>query len=350
MSRKQTQPYEAHDMYQSARPFAGFFVSCILLSTLCWAEDMADSRDHPLLKRFAGSEIVGYDVKRFDAYELQTSTYRRYDLASKRREFAKPALHLEGARTTIWYEAPGNTGSTELIRNYQNELKAQRFEILYDSTNDSAAGTWVNFLAPFAESTVKTTRSSYVFYAADAGGVRVTSAKLSRPEGDVYVHLTAVQWSADDGIFKAKKGAYLAVEIVEIQPMEQNMVLVNAEGIARAIDSAGRIGLYALYFDTNKADLTPDSKPELAEIAKYLKANPTLKLRVVGHTDSVGGFEFNLDLSKRRAEAVVAALAKDFGIAADRLAAHGVAYLSPVASNATEEGRAKDRRVELVPW
>lgn len=74
-----------------------------------------------------------------------------------------------------------------------------------------------------------------------------------------------------------------------------------------------------------------------------------MKLHVVGHTDNVGGYDSNLGLSKRRAEAVVAALSRDFGIAAERLTANGVAYLAPVAVNTTEEGRAKNRRVELVP-
>ena len=87
----------------------------------------------------------------------------------------------------------------------------------------------------------------------------------------------------------------------------------------------------------------------MEEIAKLLKAEPELKLHVVGHTDNVGGYEANLSLSKPRADAVVAARVKDYGISAERLTSNGVAYLAPVAANTTEEGRAKNRRVELVP-
>ena len=101
--------------------------------------------------------------------------------------------------------------------------------------------------------------------------------------------------------------------------------------------------------DFNKADIQPASKPALEEIAKLLQADAGLALHVVGHTDNVGSYEANLQLSKRRAEAVVAALTAEYGVSASRLTANGVANLAPVAVNSTEEGRAKNRRVELVP-
>ena len=127
--------------------------ACLLGSA--WAADLPGSKDHPLLKRFRGSEIVAYEVKRFDTFELPTSTFKRYNLETKKWEFAAEPLKLEGSRTQIWYEAPG-AGSTELIRNYQNELTAQGFTILYDSSKDPAAVHWVNFLAPFADLKIKT--------------------------------------------------------------------------------------------------------------------------------------------------------------------------------------------------
>lgn len=316
---------------------------------IAWASDLPSSKDHPLLKRFRGSEIVAYETKRFDTYELQTSTFKRYNLETKRREFAEEPLKLEGARMQIWYEAPGAASATELIRNYQNELTAQGFTILYDSTKDPSAINWTNFLAPFADQHIKTNRSNYVFYAANPTGIRVTSARLERPQGDVYVYLTAVEWGNDDAIYKARQGAYVAVDVIELRPMVQDMVVVSADEMSKALASTGRVALYGILFDFNQADIKPESRPALAEIAKLLKQEPGLKLHVVGHTDNVGGFDFNLGLSKRRADAVVAALTREYGIAANRLTANGVASLAPVAVNTTEEGRAKNRRVELVP-
>jgi outer membrane protein OmpA-like peptidoglycan-associated protein len=235
------------------------------------------------------------------------------------------------------------------MRNYQNELKASNFQILYDSAKDPSAKSWVNFLSAFQGMEIKTNRAYYVFRAADEKGIRVTSAKLVRPEGDVYVYLTAVEWPKDDPTYKAKKGAYMAVDIIESKVMTQNMVVVSADEMSKAIIATGRVALYGILFDSNKADIKVESKAALDEIAKYLKTNTSMKLHVVGHTDNVGGLDANLALSKRRAEAVVTALTGQYGITASRLKANGVAYLAPVAVNTTEDGRAKNRRVELVP-
>ncbi len=313
------------------------------------AADLPGSKDHPLLKRFAGSEIVGYESKRFESYQLQTSTFKNYDTGTYERSYASAPLTVEGAFTRIWYESQGETSATELIRNYQNELKGKGFQILYDSTKDAAAKNWTNYLAVFSRQEIKTNRSNYIFFAANSKAVKVTSAKLQRPEGDVYVHLTAVEWPKDDGVYKAKKGAYIAVDIIETKGMTQNMVVVSADEMSKTITATGRVALYGILFDTNKADIKPESKAALDEIAKYLKTSPAVKLHVVGHTDNVGGLASNLGLSRQRADAVVAALTKQYGIAASRLTSNGVAYLAPVAVNTTEDGRAKNRRVELVP-
>lgn len=325
------------------------FATALTLSHSALAADLPGAKDHPLLKRFGGSEIVAYDTKRFEEYELQTSTFKTFDLDAKRRVFVKPALKVEGAFTRIWYEAAGDISATELIRNYQNELKAKGFQILYDSSQDSAATKWTNYLAYFTGMEIKTNRAYYVFRAAEEKLTKVTSAKLERPEGNVYVHLTAVEWAKDDATFKAKKGAYIAVDIIESKPMAQNMVVVSADEMSKSIASTGRVALYGIYFDTGKAEIKPESKAALDEIAKFLKANASMKLHVVGHTDNVGGLEPNLGLSRHRADSVVAALTKQYGVVANRLTANGVAYLAPVAVNTTEEGRAKNRRVELVP-
>ena len=116
----------------------------------------------------------------------------------------------------------------------------------------------------------------------------------------------------------------------------------------KAIDATGRIALYGIHFDTDKTEIKPASKETLAQIAKLLTDQGELELVVVGHTDNQGKLDYNMDLSKRRAEAVKRALVADYGIEAGRLAAWGVGYLAPVASNRAEDGRARNRRVELV--
>jgi outer membrane protein OmpA-like peptidoglycan-associated protein len=118
--------------------------------------------------------------------------------------------------------------------------------------------------------------------------------------------------------------------------------------MATAISNQGRVALYGIYFDFNKSDLKPESDPTLEQITRLLKKQSALKLLVVGHTDNVGSFSFNMDLSQRRAASVVNALGTRYGISKDRLTPLGISFASPMESNKTEEGRAKNRRVELV--
>jgi outer membrane protein OmpA-like peptidoglycan-associated protein len=319
-----------------------------LLLGAAQAQDMAGAKDHPAVKRFAGSTIVGYEVRNFDEVDFQTSTYTELNLDSYARRYVQPPLHLEGRLTRLWYEAPGQTRSLELYRNYVNELAAGGFQTLYDSTKDPKAGQWTNFLAPMSggkQDAIKNNRSEYVIYAASTSGLRTGTFQ----KGNTTVRLIAIDWPKEDQIYKARQGAYIAVDILETKAMEQNMVVVSASDIDKSITATGKVAIYGIHFDTGKADVKPESKPSLEQIAAYLKGNAQAKLHVVGHTDSVGGFDSNLQLSRRRADAVVAALVRDYGIAAARLTGNGVASLAPVASNASDEGRAKNRRVELVP-
>jgi outer membrane protein OmpA-like peptidoglycan-associated protein len=142
-------------------------------------------------------------------------------------------------------------------------------------------------------------------------------------------------------------GPQYTLVIVERQAMKQEVV-ANAEAMKGGLAEVGHVEVPGIFFDFNKSDVKPESKPALDEVAKLLKANPSLKAWVVGHTDSVGSPESNLTLSSARAAAVVKALVTNYGISAIRLKGYGVGPFAPVASNDTEEGKAKNRRVELV--
>ncbi len=324
---------------------AAVFALCAIAT---FAQDMPGSRDHLAVKRFGGSTLVGYTEKNFEAVEFQTSTFTRFDLASSKRVYANPPLELEGKLTRIWYEAAGNTTSTELFRNYANELTSAGFTAIYDSTRDQKATQWSNFLANFSSGRAddtKNIRSLYVFYSAPAKSIKTGTFQ----KGNLYVRVVTVDWGSDAVSYKAKQGAYAAVDILETKSMVQNMVVVSASDMSKSIASNGKVAIYGIFFDTNKADVKPESKPSLEQIATFMKNEPAMRLHVVGHTDSVGGFEANMSLAKRRADAIVAALTREYGVAAARLTANGVAHLAPVATNTTDEGRTKNRRVELVP-
>ena len=138
----------------------------------------------------------------------------------------------------------------------------------------------------------------------------------------------------------------MLVEVVEPDVLEKKMVTISAEEIGSAIGADGKIVLYGVLFDFDKATITPESAPQLEEMARYLKENGNVKVYIVGHTDNVGKLDYNLKLAAR-AEAVVNSLAAN-GIDAQRMASKGVGPFVPVASNRTEEGQTLNRRVELV--
>lgn len=142
-------------------------------------------------------------------------------------------------------------------------------------------------------------------------------------------------------------GEKYELTIIEKAEMAQEVV-ADAKSLMSDIQARGSASVYGIYFDFDKADIKPESEPAIKEIAKLLQENKGLKLYVVGHTDNVGTIDYNMKLSKARADAVVKELVTKHKISADRLKAYGVGSLAPVASNRTEDGRAKNRRVELV--
>jgi len=272
--------------------------------------------DHPLIKPYPGSTGGIKSEREFDEYVLITGPLKDSKLTKSQR--------LEGKVTEIQYITPAGRSVLEVYRNYEAALKQAGFQVLF-ACNAAQCGTgWLR---------VKGLEDVM----AGQANTRVLTAKLARPEGDVYValHMPA-------------SGGKTVINIIEVKPMESGMVTVNAAALAGDITRAGHVAVYGIYFDTGKADIKPESDPVLAEISKLLKENAALKLHVVGHTDNVGALAMNMDLSKRRAAAVMQALVTKHGIAAARLQAEGVGPLAPVTSNKTEDGRAKNRRVELV--
>jgi outer membrane protein OmpA-like peptidoglycan-associated protein len=176
---------------------------------------------------------------------------------------------------------------------------------------------------------------------------RYLSTRLSYPDGEVHVSL----YVAINGINNFKETynyPVVLLEVVETKAMETEKVTVNAEAMAKDLGRTGHVSIYGIYFDTDKAEIKPGSEPTLKEMAKLLRENPGLKVYIVGHTDNVGSLTYNLDLSQRRAESVVKALVTLHGADRNRMVAKGVGPLSPVAPNKNEEGRGKNRRVELV--
>lgn len=125
-------------------------------------------------------------------------------------------------------------------------------------------------------------------------------------------------------------------------------VAESEKTIYDALSSAGRWTTQGILFDTGKSDIKPESTPTLKQIAAALKEHPELKVEIQGHTDNVGKADANLKLSQSRADAVKKVLAAEYGVKADQLTAKGYGDTKASADNKTAEGRANNRRVELV--
>jgi len=320
--------------------------------------DLEEGADHPMVSRYEGSIILGYDAREFDELELPLGPIRRID--SDRGIVVEPSSsqRLEGRLTRVLYVAPANRSPLEIVRNYEQELGRAGFEILYSCAREECGGDdgWLSeyYLysddrqlndAPPGASGVPGQITEYAFnFPKDQ---RYMAGKLARAEGDVYASVY-VAIETFDHFPETRDHALILLDVVETVPMETGKVTVDASAMARDIAATGRVVLYGIHFDTDKSDIKPESEPTLTEIARLLQQDPTLSLNVVGHTDNVGGQEYNQNLSERRAASVVTYLTDRQGIDASRLTPVGAGMSSPIASNDTEEGRAKNRRVELV--
>ncbi|MEX3009961.1 OmpA family protein [Hoeflea sp. TYP-13] len=293
-----------------------------ILSSASIAEDIAGSADHPLVGRFDGSFIVAYDVREFDEYNFvdEPATQRNPDNL-------KP---LEGAVTRIAYTLDADKSLAEVARNFELGLKEKGFEIVFEcKTKECGGGNLAYALDTFPLPKM----------IVDPFNFRYLGAKRTNDEGEVYA---SVVISAD-----THKKIRTQVTVVVVDKLAFQMV--DAKAMQDAFAEKGSVALYGIYFDTDKADIKPESAPTLEQMAMFLKGAPELSVVIVGHTDNQGDMKYNLDLSHRRAQSVVDALAASYGIGKDRMVAAGAGFLAPVAPNDTEDGRAKNRRVEMIP-
>jgi len=270
-------------------------VASLLLGLLCLSlpaaaeqKDDPNCKDHPLFTRMPGSWLRSCSEKEFDTHA--------FPLGKGKTE------QVEGRLWQLTYypqpDSKQKPSELQILRNFENAVTKLGGTVL---------------VADKAKETLKLTKDGKEFWV------------------DLWAEFT---------------GKY-GMTIVEKSAMAQDIV-ANAAVFSNDIRTTGHAAIYGILFDTGKADIKPESAQAIGEVAKLLKADAALKVFVVGHTDGVGGVDANLKLSQARAEAVVQALVREHGIAAARLKSFGNGPFAPVAPNDAEEGRAKNRRVELV--
>lgn len=263
----------------------------ILTASCAYAQNDAEgSKDPVLFSRMPGYHIYRYDDLQFDQYEFRISSNR--------------TQAVQGNSLFIIYDPNENIqipSPLQIGLNYINAAKSVGGQLVYEYH--------------------------------DPGEDVIVKVSKNNQETWAYICATG-------------NGSY-SIHLIEKQAMKQDVV-ADASTMGKSIKESGKATLYGIYFDTGKADVKPESDATLGEITKLLKNDPGLKLYVVGHTDNTWTLEGNMKLSQDRATAVVNVLVSKYSVAASRLKACGDGPTAPVATNDTEEGRALNRRVELV--
>jgi outer membrane protein OmpA-like peptidoglycan-associated protein len=269
----------------------------VVVALPCAAQekDIPGSKDPRLLTRMPGFYISGYKDVQFDAHEFLVQTPK-----------AVGKQHAEGHQTYWRYDITSAAAATppsklQIARNYQNAVERLGGKKMYD------AGPGNDYDSTFL---------------------------ISKNGTDTWIELNPI-------------GTMYTLLIVEVQKMQQDVV-ANADALKGGLADSGHVEVPGIFFDTAKSDIKPESGPAIDEIAKLLTNSPALKVGIVGHTDMVGDATANLKLSQARAQSVITDLVSRHGIAAARLVAFGAGPWAPVASNKTDDGRARNRRVELV--
>lgn len=324
--------------------FCFLVLAALLAAFPAHASDAPGSHDSPLVSRYSGSTIIGYAHSAYSALDIAAGP-EQYHCCKGHPGFAK-TKHAEGDVTRIIYVDPRGRSPLEVFRNYQDALKNGGFTILYSCDGASCGKLFHQAIYPQSEELHQSQQTEFAFGTVE--DQHYLFAEHDDAKGNAYVALYTATDVNDAGTYEGPSRTMSYLQVVTAKPMQEKMVTVDADAMARDIAARGHVAIYGVYFDFNKASLKPGSKSALGQMAKLLASRPDLKVYVVGHTDNVGTIGYNLDLSRRRAKAVAQALETTYHIATARLAAYGVGPLAPVASNATDAGRARNRRVELV--
>jgi OOP family OmpA-OmpF porin len=251
--------------------------------------DIKGSKDHPLISRMPDFWISEYKDNEFDSYKFIGADN-------------KPLI-IEGHKYSILYKLKSGVsdpGTLKIIRNFQDALKKIGGKVVLDDSFN-----------------------------------KLSTIQIQKDGKETWIEV------------RCYSGIMYRLSIVEREIMKQEIV-ADANAMRNDINISGHVSLYGIFFDTGKSELKAESDSAIIQISILLNKDVSLKLYVVGHTDNVGSIDANMKLSKERADEVVKTLVTKYGIAADRLKSYGVASLAPVKSNDNEEGRAKNRRVELV--
>jgi OOP family OmpA-OmpF porin len=324
--------------------------SLFMAATMADAADLPGSKDPEGFRRFEGSEIIHYAASPHGQYFLARGE------GAVGAGFEKQE-RVEGSIVRVVYKAPLGTASAEIFRNYQQMLTELGFEETFKLDSGSLyALSAKDFQQRFyfqADYAARRDREDTPFQ--DADHQYYLTARLAKDGQAVNV---AVYVAESDGLEWQEPGVkqplvirlgqpVIGVDVISSRQADYRPVEIKAPEMAKALSATGKIDIYGILFDVDKTELKAESRATLDEVAQLLKSDPSLRIEVAGHTDNTGGADHNIKLSLGRAAAVVNALVNTYGIDKARLQPRGYGDTKPVTPNDSDQGRAKNRRVEL---
>jgi len=312
----------------------------LMISTNLFAQrttDIEGGKDYTSISRFEGAVIEFYKETKWGSYKLPVSEQGTID-------WGKPNI-LEGKVTRIQYTVSKDNNSEFVLHNYKAAFKKSGYEILIAIANEElgvsgrphqwtemyyVAGGYYNGIGneKFGLNFQWPTWNNNQCFIAASGHEK---------DKDIYVIIYAIVDA---------KYTLITQDVIEVEVVETG--LVTAQSIDKGLAADGYTTLDGVYFNTGKSSIKPESVDALGIIAEYLNTHTEKKFFIVGHTDNVGDFDTNLKLSKDRAETVVNELVTKYSVKTEQLKAFGSGSTGPVVSNSTDEGKAKNRRVEIV--
>jgi outer membrane protein OmpA-like peptidoglycan-associated protein len=275
------------------------------------------------------------EVAGLDSYAMPTAAWTPTGL---------PVLTATGeVRKQAWHIDTAGLTTLQLLQPLRDQLTDAGFEVLFTCTDDACGGFDFRFATPVLPApAMHVDLGNYRFIATQRsvdGSVELLSLLASRSSSAGFIQIIRV------GV--AENAPMAAADVPAVRGVRAGVAITNGD-LAQTLEDQGRFILLDLAFETGSAQLGDANFGSLHDLADYLIANPDLTVALVGHTDSVGSLDGNTALSKRRAGSVLERLVTTFNIPRHQLDAQGMGYLSPVASNLTQEGREANRRVEVI--
>ncbi|PWE33541.1 OmpA family protein [Maritimibacter sp. 55A14] len=302
----------------------------------------------PAIAGAVALDLPGAPVQ--NAEEVETSGSYQMPVGPYRGD-APEMLRAEGfVRQEAWRTPLPGRSTLNILQGLRAQLEETGFETIFECETEGCGGFDFRFATDLiGEPAMHVDLGDFRYLAARRDGgeqPEFMSLMVSRSSEYGYIHVTHVGPEGSVAPEVAVSTKSPATDPVP-EPAPQ-IAPAPSMDLGEALLQHGVAVLDGLSFETGSAELGPEDSAALDALAGYLEENPDHSVALVGHTDAAGGLESNVALSEKRATSVLSRLVESFGIAPERLDAQGIGYLSPRSSNLTEDGRAENRRVEVV--